>query len=234
MEETLNAITTIKAADLSKAQMQVALKEPIAKNGPEQEFLIHPLAAWLERTVALQEEGPDRFTRRAPFTFTEITKRLADETGAAAKLCHTRLQELFQWSEQLNKNAILQEKRRSYLPLKIHQFIAQTNTVRVTLDDKQTRKVIFDDALYVNIDGEDRSLFPVLFSRFSGREFLCVELDGEKGVLKTPRPGRYARPGTEGRPQEASEAERQADGHAPIPQGLPRLGGTGRGAALER
>jgi hypothetical protein len=188
VEETLNAITTIKAADLSKAQMQVALKEPIAKNGPEQEFLIHPLAAWLERTVALQEEGADRFTRRAPFTFTEITKRLADETGAAEAVCHTRLQELFQWSEQLNKNAILEEKRRSYLPLKIHQFIAQTNTVRVTLDDKQTRKVIFDDALYVNIDGEDRSLYPVLFSRFSGREFLCVELDGEKGVMKPRDP----------------------------------------------
>jgi len=188
VEETLNAITTISAADLSKAQLQIAIKEPILANSPSRDFLDHPLAAWLERTVALREEGDGRFIREAPFTISAIVKRLAEETGSPLDSCEQRLRELFQWSEQLNKNAILEEKRRSYLPLKVHQFIAQTNTVRVTLDAKETRKVIFDDALYVNVDGKDRSLFPVLFSRTSGREFLCVELDGENGLLKPRDP----------------------------------------------
>lgn len=188
VEESLNAITTLKAKDLSKAQLQVALKEPIPSNGAAEDFLVHPLAAWLERTVALKEEGDDGFVRRSPFTLSVIVTRLAEETGKSEEQCALRLRELFQWSEQLNKNALLEEKRRSYLPLKIHQFIAQTNTIRVTLEDKDARKVVFDDALYVQVDGVDKPLFPVLFSRFSGREFLCVELDPTKGVMKPRDP----------------------------------------------
>lgn len=188
IEETLNAITALKAKDLTKAQLQVALKEPIAHNGPEQDFLVHPLAAWLERTVALKEEDADRFIRQAPFTLSTITERLSEETGVEKVICRERLVQLFQWSEQLNKNASLEGKRRSYLPLKIHQFIAQTNTIRVTLENKEERKVIFDDALYVQVNGKDKPLFPVLFSRFSGREFLCVELDPTRGTMKPRDP----------------------------------------------
>lgn len=188
VEETLNAITTLKAADLTKARLQAALKEPIAHNGSEQDFLVHPLAAWLERTVALKEEGEGRYTRQAPFTLSTITQRLSQETDTSEAICREQLSQLFQWSEQLNKNAALIDKRRSYLPLKLHQFIAQTNTVRVTLDGKEERKVIFDDAIYVQVDGVDRPLFPVLFSRFSGREFLCVELDVANGVMNPRDP----------------------------------------------
>lgn len=188
IEETLDAVTTLKASDITKAQLQVAIKEPIDPRGSVRDFEVHPLAAWLERKVALQEEGQYRFIRRAPQTLSSISQLLAEEVNAPMATCQQRLTELFQWSEQLNKNAVLEDRRRSYLPLKIHQFIAQTNTIRVTLDFKERRKVVFDDALYVKVDGEDRELFPILFSRTSGREFLCVELDGEKGLLKPRDP----------------------------------------------
>jgi len=188
VEESLDAITTLKVKDLSKAQLQVTLEESIPHNGPAQDFPVHPLAAWLERSVALKEVGDLDFVRRPPTTMTDIVQRLANETGMPTSLCEQRLKELFAWGEQLNKNALLEDKRRSYLPMKMHQFIAQTNTVRVTLDGKETRRVIFDDALYVQVDGIDKPLFPVLFSRFSGREFLCIELDTEKGRMKPRDP----------------------------------------------
>lgn len=188
IEESLAAITTRKAHDLGKPELCGALQAPIANNGAARDFLAHPLAIWLERTVALKEVGENDFIRQPPFTLEQIVDRLAEETGLAPDLCRNRLQELFQWSEQLNRNALLEDRRQSFLPLKLHQFIAQTNTVRVTLATQEDRKVVFDDALYVQVDGKDRPLFPVLFSRYSGREFLCVELDPEKGTMKPRDP----------------------------------------------
>ena len=70
--------TTLRAKDF-ESNCKVALKETIPSNGAAHDFLVHPLAVWLERTVALKEEGND-FVRRPPFTLTAIVQRLAKET----------------------------------------------------------------------------------------------------------------------------------------------------------
>ncbi|MEX2566429.1 MAG: hypothetical protein WD431_10845, partial [Cyclobacteriaceae bacterium] len=103
---------------------------------------------------------------------------IVSKLSAASKIgdiekCESYLKRFFEWSERLNiKNA---QKKLSFLPFKIHQFISQTGNVYVTLDDRNTRTITLEDGRYINENGDDRFIFPVLFSRYSGHDFICVK-----------------------------------------------------------
>ena len=97
--------------------------------------------------------------------------------------------QLLKWTENLNEKNRLQGSRNSYLPFRFHQFISQTGAVSVTLESKEDRVISLDSARYYkDKSGAEKLLFPILFSRYSGVEFICVEKNVAEGKLVPVNP----------------------------------------------
>jgi hypothetical protein len=77
---------------------------------------------------------------------------------------------------------------QSFLPFKFHQFISQTSTVAVTLESRDVRGISIQPGRYIKSDEGDKLIYPVLFSRYSGYDFICVKKDVEKKLLLPRNP----------------------------------------------
>jgi len=188
VEETLEACTDYNGTLPAVSDLKEAIRQPLPDTGSEASFRRHPLAIWVENKIALAHDAQNNIRRARPRPFKELVKMLAEDAGESdIHKCKTALLSLFQWSEKLNiKNA---SQRLSFLPFKIHQFISQTGNVYVTLDERESREITLQDGVYVKKEGEkDRPIFPVLFSRYSGFDFLCVRKDFEEERFKPRDP----------------------------------------------
>ncbi len=136
------------------------------------------LARWLERNICLHfRDG--RWFRAKPISFQEMVKTLAEVSELPDDLCDEKLKQLLLWADNINKKINNIRPRRSYLPYKIHQFIAQTGSVYVSLDDTGNR-IITLEAKNKTVESDGKlPLFQVVFSRYSGHEFLCASIDQE-------------------------------------------------------
>ena len=86
------------------------------------------------------------------------------------------------WLSNVNKN--LKEKRYTYLPYKIHQLISQSGAVYVSLNLGTDRIINLDPANHKGHGDSKIPLFPVVFSRISGHEFICVNKDLDNEVFR--------------------------------------------------
>ncbi|TDQ33375.1 DEAD/DEAH box helicase [Zeaxanthinibacter enoshimensis] len=181
--EYLENTTVSKKVDLEALKKSLSI--PINDNSPAEEFIRHPLAIWLENDIALVELEDGVLQRAKPCTLTEISENLAEHTHIDLKTCKDRLVELLEWAESLNESAARKQKRQSYLPFKFHQFVAQTGNVSVTLETPGERQITLETALYTRDKESGRQIhvFPVLFSRYSGHEYICVRKDLENGII---------------------------------------------------
>ena len=154
---------------------------PIQPDEEIEAFRSHPLAIWLENAVALNRTD-GQVVRGTPMALSTIAEQLQAYTQLEEQECHIQLRALLQWAENLNKH------RQNCLPFKLHQFISQTNTVYVTLEDKANRTITIETGRFLKDQQAqtDRFIYPVLFSRHSGHEYLCVELDFDQSLI-TPR-----------------------------------------------
>lgn len=177
-------LTTTTSFEGHNPNGDAILTTPISFDGDAETFKRHPLAIWLENKIALvTEEG--NFRRGYPLSLPEIAQKLSEYVDKDRDHCLKLITKLLNWAEDINKR----EKTKSVLPFKIHQFISQTSTVYVTLDDKADRQIAIEAGRFVKgDDNQDRLLYPVLFSRISGYEFICVELDFESKILKPRDP----------------------------------------------
>ncbi len=175
--EYIENTTTSNCVDLN--DLKDSLGQEINVQGIPEEFVSHPLAIWLENEVALNVLEDGTIQRAKPSTLSQISIKLNEQTGCGFDACQDKLIQLLNWSEALNEKASRMQNRKSYLPFKLHQFIAQTGNVAVTLENINQRKITLDNTLYLREKETDDELFvyPVLFSRFSGHEFLCVRKD---------------------------------------------------------
>jgi superfamily II DNA/RNA helicase len=163
-----------------------SLHSPISIDGDSSLFLAHPLATWLETIIALEKESyadTPYWKRAQPTTFDQICQKLCEYTKADDELCRPVLTTLLRWAEKLNIEGARQTPRQSFLPYKIHQFISQTGNVFVTLDTRENRIATLQTARYIKVNQKDVFLYPVLFSRQSGHDFICVRKDFSNTIL---------------------------------------------------
>ena len=113
---------------------------------------------------------------------------MAKDTGETPDFCENVVFSLLKWAEQINKKASQDKLSGTYLPFKLHQFISQTSTVYVTLEPIEKRKISLETGRYLRVNEEDRFVYPVLFSRYSGHEFICVRKNYETGNLEPRDP----------------------------------------------
>ncbi len=164
-------------ADVSSALVGEAIGKPIEQNLSFSDFESHPTANWLEEKVALErKEGI--LIRRKPITLNGISKQLSEYSSKSYSDCESHIFNLLAWANKLNSN---EAKNKNYLPYRIHQFIAQTGSVYATLGEQDTRDLFLDAGLYA--ENNETFIFPLVFSRTSGHEFYCVNINESKGKL---------------------------------------------------
>ncbi len=181
--ETL-VFSTDQSTIVTAEKLKVAVNQKVEFNNSETLFTTHPLAVWLEKEIALVKHEDQSIERGFPLTMNQMIDKLAEFIDENLAVCKDALYDLLLWGEQLNIAAIARKERKSFLPFKIHQFISQTGTVYVTLENPNDRHISLKEERYLKRGDKDEFLFPLLFSRYSGHDFMCVELDHSTNKIK--------------------------------------------------
>ncbi|MEZ7494958.1 DEAD/DEAH box helicase [Leeuwenhoekiella aequorea] len=175
---------TTASDNVSPESLVMALSATIDETDSEDKYISHPLAIWLENKIALNRLPDGNIQRAKPKTLIQIAETLKSDTGIEFDICKNQLEEFLKWTEFLNEKASTQKNRKSFLPFKFHQFIAQTGNVSVTMDLPDEREITLENTLYIRSkEDEELHVYPVLFSRYSGHEFICVKKDYKSGKM---------------------------------------------------
>ena len=147
-------------------------------------LLENPIAVWLERTIAIRNEGNYK-RRNEPLSLKAISATLSNLIGVDDVLCEQKIIEILVWAETLNIQSAKDKKKDAILPFKLHQFISQTGYVYLTLESAEKRYVTLDPNPFVRLgkDDFDTPVFQTVFSRVSGVEFICVRKNIEDSKL---------------------------------------------------
>ena len=159
-----------------------SVSDSIDIHASEDELKMNPTALWLEKRVALKTVGGN-IVRETPMSLLGIVKRLTEDTGLSYIMCRDHLKTLLQWISNVNLELTKQKKRYTYIPFKLHQFISQTGSVHITLDQPNERNVTLEPGVFIGGGEKKKPLFPVVFSRTSGHTFVCVSKNPEAGKL---------------------------------------------------
>lgn len=156
-------------------------------DGESDDFISCNLAIWLENRIALKE-NENVLERGIPLSLKDIVGVLKEESDCSGSKCEEALRKLLNWAEELNTKAKKNGSFESFLPFRFHQFISQTSTVFVTLDHPDKRTITIEPGRYIRENEKDVLIFPILFSRISGIEFLCVVKDIEQQLFLPRNP----------------------------------------------
>lgn len=164
---------------ITPEKVALAVQTDIDRTWSFQEFEQHQTANWLEDNIALEsKEGV--MVRRKPLTIQAISEKLSDYCGVSVEKCQQHILYLLEWANLLNSHKE-KDQRKNYLPYRIHQFIAQTGSVYATLGDQHDRQLFMDAGLYA--EDKDTFIFPLVFSRSSGHEMYCVNLNENESKI---------------------------------------------------
>ncbi len=164
LEKSFNSDTKIKD------KLNQYLKNE--NNPSDNDFQSNPLGIWLEDNIALTEED-NLLIRNRPLTMEQISNELANLTGNDIDLCKQKIEEFLVLLSKYNSD---RNSEKQLLPFKIHQFISQTGLVHSYLD-------LSNPTLEPLRQKDSLPVFPIVFSRYSGKEFFCVRLDQAQGKI---------------------------------------------------
>lgn len=179
IQESLEPI--IKGAAPDPKTMAEVLSNPIVETASWDELINNPMSCWMEREIALEDKG-GHLVRRTPKTVEEISTELAQFTQLDLPTCRKRLEEYLRLLQQVN-----QRRKTGFLPFRVHQFIAQTGTIRVTLEPPELREIKISDDPYLYKQGENLPFFPVVFNQQSGSPYICVKKTMERVEPRNPQ-----------------------------------------------
>lgn len=163
---------------VSKDALATAIESNIDIDAGIEKLKSHPVAVWLENTIALGEREGE-LVRGKPRQVGELIKDLEEASGKSSELCRRYLENLLQWISISNVRLQKSGERYTLLPFKLHQFISQTGSVYTTLDRDENRFVTLEPGVYKADEADKKPIFPNVFSRASGHPFVCVTRLGE-------------------------------------------------------
>jgi len=167
----------------SKEALKLAFNADI-KDFSKKALLENPIAIWLERTIAVRNEGEHK-RRNDPKSLKAIATEFSDETGIGKVESEKKIIEILVWAEALNIESAREKKTDTILPFKLHQFISQTGYVYVTLEGADKRHITLEPNPFVKFSKREKEVpvFQTVFSRVSGVEFICVRKDFSESKL---------------------------------------------------
>lgn len=163
---------------VSKDALATAIESNIDIDAGIEKLKSHPVAVWLENTIALGEREGE-LVRGKPRQVGGLIKDLEEASGKPSELCRRYLEKLLQWISVSNVRLQKSGERYTLLPFKLHQFISQTGSVYTTLDRDENRFVTLEPGVYKADEADKKPIFPNVFSRASGHPFICVTRLGE-------------------------------------------------------
>jgi superfamily II DNA or RNA helicase len=178
VSETLTRSLAYTGGLPSRPILAQSIGAGIDTEGDEAVLKSHPVAAWLENRVAL-EEREGLLARRRPLRLGEVLSALAEDSGLSEDACRKCLADLLLWISIVNQRIQDSGSRYTILPFKLHQFIAQTGSVYTTLDQDENRFITLEPGIYKQDDANKKPIFPNLFSRATGHPFICVSRVGD-------------------------------------------------------
>ena len=180
--ETLRPVTD-RAALPEGADLRRAMEEGIPPDTTYGQLAGHPLAAWVEHTLGLEEEDRKLVRTSSPLTILDASERLATSSGLDADMCRTRLADFL-----LAAHRCLDESGRSLFAFRLHQFISGAWNVYSTLEAPGERYLTLDGQQFKPGDRE-RPLYSLCFCRACGQEYIPVwaGMAGRQPRAFTPR-----------------------------------------------
>lgn len=157
----------------SRQSLADAIRSGIEIGASDTQLKVHPVAIWLENRIAL-EERDGHLVRRAPLRVTEVVAALDTDSGMGDAACRTCIEQLLLWISTVNQRVRSTGSRYTFLPFKLHQFIAQTGSVYTTLDQDANRFITLEPGIYKQDDENKKPIFANVFSRATGHPFICV------------------------------------------------------------
>lgn len=180
--ETLQRVTEYTGSIPSQAELSKSIRSKLNNLSTEQQLKTHPLAIWLENAIGLVEkEGI--LIKGKPLTLNAVVQQLSDYCDLPLEECKSAIKSLLESSETINIQLKSNGIRRAYFPFRLHQFISQTGSVFLSLENPGERTISLNPGYYVNDDKGEKKIFPTVFSRITGHEFICVRKDLESGHL---------------------------------------------------
>ena len=169
-----------KAGELSKA-----VRSPIPTSAGVEALLTFPTALWLEGRIALSvdHESDGRLKRGTPRQLRDIAAMLASDSGEDLESCIPHLAALLLWISEINLSLAKTGQRYTLLPFRLHQFFAQTGSVYATLGIPGSRFITLEPGVHHSDTSGERFIFPHVFSRASGKTYICVFHDTKTGRL---------------------------------------------------
>lgn len=190
INETLSSSFGHSGPPPSKSELAKCLVSSVDAEADENALKCYPTAIWLEQSVALDTKD-GVLVRRKPMTLSEIVAALSEASGIDTGICSNHLHGVLKWISSVNVKVTKSGSRKTFLPFKLHQFISQTGSVYVTLEEPGLRRITLEPGMAVATDDGAKPLFPLVFSRHSGAAFACVTLNHENMELE-PREFRSA------------------------------------------
>lgn len=174
----------------SDFELVESIKKGINHDWDETVYISHPMTNWLEINIALKDNH-GIIERGKPLSIKKIALVLQDITLLSFDEIELTIINVLKWTEKLNEENRLKNTRKSFLPFRFHQFISQTSSVSVTLEPRSSRTITIESGRYIkDKSGKDKMLYSILFSRYSGVEFICVEKDTIENKLNPVNPDR--------------------------------------------
>lgn len=179
VEETL-VRRTVGHVPPTGAATRAALMEDVPEG--VEAFVSHPMAAWIEMELGLQE-GMGTPRRRPPVSFHEAVARLAEAPDVGLEDVKRRLAA---WLER--GNALTVANGEPVFAFRLHQFLSGGGAVYATLEAPSERYVTLTQQALApphpdTPDAKPRELWTLLFCRECGQEYYDACWNPEAGTV---------------------------------------------------
>ena len=167
------------------AELAKAIRAPIPRAASVDTLMNFPTALWLEGKIALHvdQDSGGRLKRGTPRKLADIAEMLASDSGEDVSSCASHLKGLLLWISEINLDLVRSGQRYTILPFRLHQFFAQTGSVYATLGTPGNRFITLEPGVHHSDQAGERFIFPHVFSRASGKTYICVFHDTKTGKL---------------------------------------------------
>ena len=180
--ETLRPVTHPDTAS-NGAELRRAIEEGVPAEPTHSDLVTHPVAAWVERSLGLENRDGKLARISRPLDVVEAAERLAADSGLELEHCQSYLADFL-----LAAHRCRSEKGISFFAFRLHQFISGAWNVYSTLEGPGERYLTLDGQQFKPGD-RDRPLYSLCFCRTCGQEYIPVwaSLSGKEPTALEPR-----------------------------------------------